>query len=102
MPVAAGKLSLALSLCLCAGQLVSAPAASAATAPVTRTVATTAVTSAAAVATRVSITRNKSTVALGSPVVITARVVDPRTGKAVSGGTMRLQAWRNGRWNDWQ
>ncbi len=102
----AGKITLALGLCLCAGQLVAGPAAAApATVPAVVTTATTVSTTAATTAPvrpKVSATPNRRTIGWGSAVRVTAKVTNPRDGKAVAGGTVRLQAWRNGGWKTWQ
>jgi cell wall-associated NlpC family hydrolase len=104
----AGKITLALGLCLCAGQLVAGPAAAA---PAVVTTATTTVnpvttaapaTTAAPVRSKVSAKPNRRTIGWGSAVRVTAKVTNSRDGKAVAGGTVRLQAWRNGAWRTWQ
>jgi cell wall-associated NlpC family hydrolase len=96
--VVSGKLALKLGLCLCAGQLVAGPvlatAADAATTPVAAATTT--------VKARVTETTNTRTINYGSTVRVTARVVNPRTGKVVTSGRVRLQAWRNNAWRTWQ
>ena len=91
--VGTGTLALSLGLCLCAGQLISTPAANAAT-PVVMAAAAKAKTS---IRSSVS-TRN---LAWGSRVRVTAKLLDPRTGKVVTSGTVRLQAYRGGKWINW-
>jgi cell wall-associated NlpC family hydrolase len=84
-----------VGLCLCAGQLVAGPAfASAAeAAPVAK---------AATVTPKVSESINKRTVTHGSTVKVSTKVVNPRTGKAVNSGRVRLQAYRKHAWRTWQ
>jgi len=122
-----GPVALGLGLCLCAGQLVSTPAASATapvstaaavvqTAPVARgpvaitptaavtAAATVAVKSAAAAHTKttpkVQTRYSTRTLRSGKSVKVTAKVINPANGKAVS-GTVRLQAFRQGKWINW-
>ncbi|RZU52947.1 cell wall-associated NlpC family hydrolase [Krasilnikovia cinnamomea] len=92
MSVGTGTLALSLGLCLCAGQLVATPAVAATTTPVTDGAAQTVVTP------RLTERVNKRTIKWGQAVSVTARVLDPRTGKAVTTGSVRLQAKRNGKW----
>jgi len=92
--IGTGSIALSLGLCLCAGQLVATPAASAAT-PVVQAAA------AAAVKPRLNNSVNTSKISYGSKVRVTATLRDPKTGKAVKKGTIRLQAWRNGAWRNW-
>lgn len=96
LSVGASKIALSVGLCLCAGQLVASPAeaATTATAPTAMTVKAAAKT----VAPRMTIAASKRTIGWGSSTKVTARLVDPRTGKAVRKGSVRLQAWRNGAW----
>jgi cell wall-associated NlpC family hydrolase len=95
MSIGTGSIALSLGLCLCAGQLVATPAASAA-APVVQAAA------AAKVKPRLNNSVNASKITYGSRVRVTATLRDPRTGKAVkSGGTIRLQTWKNGAWRNW-
>jgi cell wall-associated NlpC family hydrolase len=74
-----------------------APAAHAATTPV--------VTKAAAAAAKVKPTVRTSIstrkVQWGSKVKLTARYINPTNGKIVTSGTVRLQALRNGKWQNW-
>ncbi|MEV4637249.1 NlpC/P60 family protein [Actinoplanes sp. NPDC049548] len=94
MSVGTGTVALSLGLCLCAGQLVATPAASAAP-----------VTTAAAVKTvkpKQSVSYNKRTVLWGSKVRVTTKLTDPRTGKKVVKGYVRLQSKINGKWKTWQ
>ncbi|MEU7902388.1 NlpC/P60 family protein [Actinoplanes sp. NPDC049118] len=88
-----GTIALSLGLCLCAGQLVATPAASAA-APV--------VEAAAASAIKPKITNSATrSIAWGKAVRVTAKVIDPKTGKVVTKGSVRLQAKRDGKWRTW-
>jgi cell wall-associated NlpC family hydrolase len=87
-----GTIALSLGLCLCAGQLVATPAASAA-APVVE---------AAAAAIKPKITTSAArSVVWGKAVRVTAKVIDPKTGKVVTKGSVRLQAKRDGKWRTW-
>ena len=90
--VGTGAIALSLGLCLCAGQLVATPAASAATTPV--------VTAAAAAKVKPSIRTSVSSrkLAWGSKVKVTAKYVNPTNGKVVTSGKVRLQALRGGKW----
>jgi len=94
--IGTGSLALSLGLCLCAGQLVATPAASAAT-PVVQAAA------AAKAKIKPSIRTSVSTRTLpwGSKVKVTAKYINPATGKVVTSGTVRLQAYRNGKWLNW-
>ncbi|WP_412740058.1 C40 family peptidase [Krasilnikovia sp. MM14-A1259] len=93
MSVGTGTLALSLGLCLCAGQLVTTPAAAAAaTSTATNLAASEAVTP------RITDRVNKSTIKWGQAVYVTATVIDPGTGQAVTTGSVRLQAKRNGKW----
>ena len=92
----ASKIALSVGLCLCAGQLVATPAQAATVAPVTSAVAVKAA-AAKRVIPRMTIAGKRS-VNSGSSVKLTSKVVNPRTGKVVNRGTVRLQAWRNGTW----
>jgi cell wall-associated NlpC family hydrolase len=96
--VGTGKLALKLGLCVCAGQLIAGPAfASAAqAAPVVQAAAVTTVTP------KITESTNTRTISYGSSVKVTAKVVNPATGKAVTSGYVRLQAWRNHAWRTWQ
>jgi cell wall-associated NlpC family hydrolase len=99
MSAGASKIALSVGLCLCAGQLVATPASAAAAtvAPATTAVAVKAA-AAKSVLPKMTIAASKRTINRGSSTKVTARLVDPRTGKAVRKGTVRLQAWRNGAW----
>ncbi|WP_127501334.1 C40 family peptidase [Actinoplanes solisilvae] len=92
----AGTIALSLGLCLCAGQLVGTPAASAATTPVVKAAAAAKVRP--SVVTKVS-TRNLK---YGGTVKVTAKYINPVNGKAVTTGSVRLQALRGGKWLTWQ
>jgi len=76
---------------------VTTPAASAAT-PTAQVV-----TAAAAAKKKPSIRTTVSTRTLryGAKVKLTAKLINPSNGKAVTSGTVRFQAWRNGRWDNW-
>jgi cell wall-associated NlpC family hydrolase len=78
-----GPIALSLGLCLCAGQLVATAPASAAPAPVT----------AAAVTVKPSVktSYSKKSIAWGSKVKVTTKLINPKTGKAVTSGKVRLQ-----------
>jgi cell wall-associated NlpC family hydrolase len=105
--VGTGKLALKLGLCVCAGQLIAGPAFAhaAQAAPVAQATQAAPVVKAAAAATvtpKVTESTNTRTITLGSSVKVTAKVVNPATGKAVTSGYVRLQAWRNHAWRTWQ
>jgi cell wall-associated NlpC family hydrolase len=89
--------ALSLGLCLCAGQLIGTPAASAATPVVTAA-------QAAAVKVRPTISNSLSsrTINYGGTVKVTAKLINPKTHKVVTSGSVRLQAYRNGKWSTWQ
>ena len=88
-----------LGLCLCAGQLIAGPmlasAAEAAPAPITAKAGPT-------VTPRVTEKVSRTTFRVGSLVKVTARVIDPRTGKGVKSGTVRLQYRKAGAWKTWK
>ncbi|WP_229073742.1 C40 family peptidase [Actinoplanes sp. DH11] len=93
----AGTVALSLGLCLCAGQLVTAsPAAAASTTPVVK------VASAAAATIKPKLSAKASTRSLkwGSTLKVTVKVIDPRTGK-IAKGTVRLQGLVGGKWKTW-
>jgi cell wall-associated NlpC family hydrolase len=98
--VGTGKLALKLGLCVCAGQLVAGPmlatAANAATPVVQAAAKPTSVTP------KVTEKVNTRAITWGHSVKVTSTVVNPATGKAVSSGTVRLQAWRHHAWRTWQ
>jgi cell wall-associated NlpC family hydrolase len=96
--VGTGKLALKLGLCVCAGQLIAGPvlATAADAAPVVKAAAATTVTP------KVTESANTRTIKWGGAVKVTAKVVNPATGKVVTGGYVRLQAWRNHAWRTWQ
>jgi len=99
--IGTGKLALKLGLCVCAGQLIAGPAfaQAAQAAPVVKT-ATTATTT--TVTPKVTESVNTHSIKWGSSVKVTAKVINPATGKAVTSGSVRLQAWRNHAWQTWQ
>jgi cell wall-associated NlpC family hydrolase len=90
-----GTAALSLGLCLCAGQLISTSAASAATPVVTQAAAVAKVTPTI----RESV--NTSSISWGSKVRVTTKLINPKTGKVVTYGRVRLQAYRNGKWQNW-
>ena len=92
--IGAGTAALSLGLCLCAGQLVSMLPASAATPVVTQAAA-------AKVTPGVRSSISTSSIAYGASVKVTARFYNRSTGKPVTSGTVRLQAYRGGKWINW-
>jgi cell wall-associated NlpC family hydrolase len=87
-----------LGLCLCAGQLIAGPLfATAAEAAPTAVAAKTAPT----VTPRVTESANHYRVKRGTVVRVYAKVVDPRSGKGVRSGTVRLQFRSHGAWKTW-
>jgi len=79
-----GPVALSLGLCLCAGQLVATTPASAAPAPVTAAAVTT-------VRPSVKTSYNKRTIGWHTKVKVTTKLRNPKTGKAVTTGKVRLQ-----------
>jgi cell wall-associated NlpC family hydrolase len=94
LSVGTGTAALSLGLCLCAGQLISTPAASAAAPVVTQAAI-------AKVTPTIRDSVNTSTVVYGSKVRVTTKLINPNTGKVVTSGRVRLQAYRNGKWQNW-
>jgi len=96
--VGTGKLALKLGLCVCAGQLIAGPAftSAAQAAPIVQAAAATTVTP------QVTESTNTRTIKWGGAVQVTAKVINPANGKAVTGGYVRLQAWRHHAWRTWQ
>jgi len=94
LSVGTGTAALSLGLCLCAGQLIAPSAASAATPVVTQAAV-------AKVSPTIRDSVNTSTVSLGSKVRVTSKVINPKTGKVVTSGRVRLQAYRKGKWQNW-
>jgi peptidoglycan DL-endopeptidase CwlO len=92
--VGTGTVALSLGLCLCAGQLVATPAASAA--PVTTAAAV------KSVKPKQTVKYNKRTVTWGSAVKVTVKLIDPKYPKKVTYGSVRLQSKVNGKWKTWQ
>lgn len=90
----AGRLALAVGLCVCAGQLMAGPALADPT-PAPTTPAT--APAAASVTPRVAIKPNTTRLPWGSTLMLTATITDPATGKAVWGGTVQFQVWK-GKW----
>ncbi len=99
--VGTGNLALALGLCLCAGQLAATPVTSAAPAAAVPAPAMTTVAAASATP-KLTMSVPKRTIGWGDKVKVTAKLIDPRTGKAVTKGSVRLQAWRQGAYRTWQ
>jgi len=95
LSVGTGTAALSLGLCLCAGQLISMPAASAATTPVAQAAAV------AKASPGVRTTVSTKNLLWGSKVRVTARYFNQKTGAAVTSGTVRLQAYRSGKWVTW-
>ncbi|GGQ52023.1 hypothetical protein GCM10010166_21200 [Couchioplanes caeruleus subsp. azureus] len=96
MSAGTGTVALSLGLCLCAGQLIATPAASAATTPVVTAVAAT-----KPVKPRVSASYDRRTVSWGSKVRVTTKLIDPRSGKKLTKGWVRLQSKVGGKWKTW-
>jgi cell wall-associated NlpC family hydrolase len=94
LSVGTGTAALSLGLCLCAGQLIAPTAASAATPVVTQAAV-------AKVKPTIRDSVNTSTVSLGAKVRVTTKVINPKTGKVVTSGRVRLQAYRHGKWQNW-
>ena len=95
LSVGTSTAALSLGLCLCAGQLISTPAASAATPVVTAAQAKVKLTP--TVKTSVS----THTLAYGKRVRVTARFFDPKSGKVITSGQIKLQGNRGGKWTTW-
>jgi cell wall-associated NlpC family hydrolase len=94
LSVGTGTAALSLGLCLCAGQLISTPAANAATGVVQAATQ-------AKIRPTISTSVSTSNLQLGARVRVTAKLIDPSTGAVVTSGRVRLQAYRNGKWNNW-
>ncbi|ROP30861.1 cell wall-associated NlpC family hydrolase [Couchioplanes caeruleus] len=98
MSAGTGTVAMSLGLCLCAGQLVAPPAASAAAAaPVTTTVA-----AARPVKPAVAASYDKRTISRGAKVRVTTTLIDPKTGKKLVGGYVLLQGKYGNKWKTWQ
>jgi peptidoglycan DL-endopeptidase CwlO len=95
LSVGTGSLALSLGLCLCAGQLVATPAAAATTAS--------APVAAAAAKKKPSVRTSFSTrsIKYGASFKVTVKYLNPVNGKAVTSGSVRLQAYRSGKWINW-
>ncbi len=89
----AGRLAIAVGLCLCAGQLMAGPALADAAAPTTTATAP----AAASVTPYVTIKPNTTRLPWGSTLTLTATVQDPATRQGVWGGTVQFQVWK-GKW----
>jgi len=87
-----------LGLCVCAGQLIAAPlmASAAEAAPVA-----VAAKSAPSVTPKITESASAYKVKQGTVVRVYAKVVDPRTGKGVRSGAVRLQYRKNQAWHTW-
>ena len=94
LAVGTGTAALSLGLCLCAGQLVATPAASAAT-PIVQAAAV------AKTSPGVGTTVSSKNIAWGGKTKVTVRYFNRSTGKVVTSGTVRLQALRSGKWQTW-
>lgn len=98
--VGTGTAALSLGACLCAGQLLSMAPAMAATpaveaAPVVKAAAL------ASVKPKITEAVSSRSIGWGKQVKVTAKLIDPRTGKFVTKGSIRFQAYRNGKWVNW-
>lgn len=85
-----GTMALSLGLCLCAGQLVATPVASAAPVAVTAVAQAQAQAQARALP-KMSLKVNRKSLVKGRSVTLTATVINPKTGKGVTSGRIRLQ-----------
>jgi peptidoglycan DL-endopeptidase CwlO len=94
LSVGTSTAALSLGLCLCAGQLMATPGAYAAT-PVVSAAAT------AKVKPSIHTTLSARSITKGKQVRVTVRYYNPRSGAAVTSGTVRLQAYRSGKWTTW-
>jgi len=92
-----GKLATKVGLCLCAGQLIAGPLlASAAQAASASEVAP--VTEPVKVLPRITESQSAAKINPGKKVRITARVINPKTGHAVTSGSVRIQTLRGRSW----
>ena len=93
LSVGTRSIALSLGLCLCAGQLVGTPAASAAP------TAATPVAAAAAAKKKPSVRTSVSTrsIKYGAAFKVTVKYWNPATNKMITSGTVRLQAYRSGK-----
>lgn len=89
MSASTGTIALSLGLCLCAGQLMGPSPANAAP------IAVKAAAVHAKPIPKLANSYSKRTVSKGGAVKVTAKLVDPKTGKVVTKGTIRLQVWKN-------
>ena len=94
-----GKLAVKVGLCLCAGQLIAGPllASAAEAAPAAVTAA-----KAPSVTPRVAEQVSRTKLAVGSLLRVGVRVIDPRTGKGVTQGKIRLQYGVGSSWRTWK
>ncbi|XVU28028.1 C40 family peptidase [Actinoplanes sp. CA-054009] len=95
--LSAGAGTIALSMTLGAGLLVGTPPAAAAPAPATQAVFEKAAKKRVSIRTTIS----ARTLLMGRSVKITVTYRNPANGAAVTSGTARLQAHRNGKWVTW-
>jgi len=91
LSVGTGTAALSLGLCLCAGQLISTAPANAAT-PVVTSAASAKVTP------KLGTTVSTHYLPWGSSVQVTAKLINPKTGKAVTSGSARLQYFSKNHW----
>jgi cell wall-associated NlpC family hydrolase len=91
LSVGTGTAALSLGLCLCAGQLMTTTAANAAT-PVTQAATV------AKIKPAIRDSASTTNLAWGSKVRITTKLINPKTGKAITYGKVRLQTYRAGKW----
>ncbi|MEU8819216.1 NlpC/P60 family protein [Actinoplanes sp. NPDC048796] len=89
--------TIALSLSLGAGQLVAASSATAAPISTAQLAAVAAAKKQVSIRTAIS----ARTIAMGRSTRITVSYRNPANGAAVNSGTVRLQAYRNGKWVTW-
>jgi cell wall-associated NlpC family hydrolase len=91
-----GKLALKVGLCLCAGQLIAGPllATAAEAAP-----AAVSAKAAASVKGKVTETVSARSVNYGSKIQVRAKVLNPKTGKLVTKGKVRLQVYQSKHWS---
>ncbi|GAA2466734.1 C40 family peptidase [Winogradskya humida] len=98
--VGTGTAALSLGLCLCAGQLI-APSAASAAAPVTAAPVVSA--AAAKVKPKLTVSYTSRSVKKGATIKVTTKLIDPRTGKKLVSGSVRLQTLVGGKtWKTWQ
>jgi cell wall-associated NlpC family hydrolase len=93
-----GPVALSLGLALTATQLVATSPASAAPTPVEAAAAVTTVKP------KITTSYNKKSIAWSTKVKVTAKLINPKTGKAVTSGKVKLQIRTSGKkaWKTWQ